>query len=140
MDQSNIVRAHKMTFTIPGGGRAFEIPDDWWLFADMEQFRPNSAGYYLYNSKCGPVEVVSLESVEPPCRDPGIEELKKYKLVPVLLAFQSPECALPPVQVKRVTPPSKYQYRVHNGFHRFYASVAAGYSKLPVMVIEQSAL
>lgn len=125
-----------MIFTTPGTDHTFEIPDDWWQFTEMRQFHPNSSGFYPYHTTSEPVELVSIEVVEPPSRGPIIEEFKKYKLVPVLLAFQSPECALPPVQVKRVSSPSKFQYRVHNGFHRFFASVAAGYSKLPVTVIE----
>ncbi len=127
-----------MIFTTPGSDHTFEIPDDWWQFTDMGLFRPNSSGFYPYNTTTEPVDLVAIEAVEPPSRKAGIEEFKKYKLVPVLLAFQSPECALPPVLVKRISSPSKYQYYVHNGFHRFFASVAAGYSKLPVTVIEHS--
>ena len=29
--------------------------------------------------------------------------------------------------------PSPYRFRVHDGFHRFYASVAAGFEALPTV-------
>lgn len=54
----------------------------------------------------------------------------KYKLVPVLMAFQSPECYLPPVELEALAG-EPYRFRVLNGFHRFYASVVVGYASLP---------
>ena len=128
-----------MKLTTPRNGREFAIPDDWWSFAEMNLFHPCET-FYPYRPKCtGSIDIVSLKGIEPPIRDPGIAEFKKYKLVSVLLAFHSPECALPPVQVERLTAPNNYQYRIHNGYHRFYASVAAGYSELPIVVIERGA-
>lgn len=115
----------------------FEIPGEWWSFAEMHSFRPNGGGFYPYSPALAEgVQVVPLSSIEPPMRSEGVPPFKKYKLVPVLLAFQSPECALPPVEVMRATSSSPYQFRVHNGYHRFYGAVAAGYSKLPVVIVE----
>ncbi|MET4214486.1 hypothetical protein ABIB95_009345 [Bradyrhizobium sp. LA2.1] len=81
------------------------------------------------------MDVVPLAHVEPPQRNPGVPMLKKLKLVPVLFAFLSPECALPPVEVYRATS-GPYRFTLHNGFHRFYGSVAAGYTHLPVLIRE----
>lgn len=125
-----------MLFDLPSGAGSFEIPDDWWRFAEMERFRRSPSGYYPYQLRPeNDIEVVPIEEVEPPKRNPGVPMLKKFKLVPVLFAFQSPECALPAVQVHRARS-GAYRFTVHNGFHRFYGSVAVGYTHLPVLVCE----
>jgi hypothetical protein len=52
-------------------------------------------------------------------------------MCPVLFAFQSPECALPPVVLEPLPDDGDYRYRLLNGFHRFYASVHVGYTYIP---------
>ncbi|WOH57504.1 MULTISPECIES: hypothetical protein [Bradyrhizobium] len=37
-----------MRFNLPTGAGTFEIPDDWWRFAEMEHFQPSPGGYYPY--------------------------------------------------------------------------------------------
>jgi hypothetical protein len=123
-----------MWFATPDTGIRFEIPDEWWAFADMNAFSPGESGFYPYTPECAnEVEVVPLSAVEPPLRASGVPPFKKYKLVPVLFAFASPECAIPPVEVV-VVPSTRYRFRVLNGYHRYYASVAVGYTRLPVIV------
>jgi len=119
-----------MLFEVPTTAVAFEIPDEWWDFCDMRSFKPQSA-YYPYDPSAESVEVLDLREVEPPRRDAGVVPFKKYKLVPVLLAFTSPECALPPIHAVKTA----LGYAVHNGFHRFYASVAVGYKAIPAVVL-----
>ena len=53
-------------------------------------------------------------------------------MCPLLFAFQSPECALPPVLVEPLPISVAFHYRLVNGFHRFYASVHVGYTHIPV--------
>lgn len=124
-----------MRFQTSAAGVSFEIPDDWWLFAEMERFTPSS-GFYPY-SQAGSgeeIEIVSLSEVEPPRRAANVALFKKYKLVPVFFAFLSPECALPPVMVNPIRSSVDYRFEVHNGLHRYYTSAAVGYSKLPVII------
>ena len=78
------------------------------------------------------VEIVSLSDTEPTRRDAGVISFKKYKMCPVLFAFQLPECALPPVVVEFMSASQAFRYRIVNGFHRFYASVHVGYTHIPV--------
>lgn len=118
------------------GGVPFEIPDDWWSFAEMGSFSAKGGGFYPYR-ECGDaqnIDVVLLSDIEPPTRSSGVPPFKKYKMVPVLLGFLSPECALPPVEVNALPPSERYRFRVRNGYHRYYASVAVGYTKLPVVI------
>lgn len=119
-----------MLFVVPRLESQFEIPDDWWEFCGMRSFKPQSA-YYPYDPQAESAEVLSLQEVEPPQRNPGVALFKKYKLVPVLLAFTSPECALPPIHAVKTSG----GYAVRNGVHRYYASVAVGYSSVPAIVL-----
>ena len=88
--------------------------------------------YFPYVVGADEVQIVPIGRVEPPTRAIGVGGFRKYKLVPVLMALQSPECALPPVHVEPAS--GSFSYRVTNGFHRYYASVAVGYAQLPVVV------
>ncbi len=129
-----------MKFETPNKDVSFEIPGDWWEFCEMESFKaPNGDGsYYPYCSRMKEVEVVSLSSVEPPARKKGVPLFRKCKLVPVLLAFKSPERMLPPVQVEE-TNRTDYEYKVVNGYHRYYGSIAVGYQFIPIKVVEHVA-
>jgi hypothetical protein len=116
-----------MLFNLRLQGGSFEIPDDWWHFAEMERFTVSPGSYYPYALRAGEeVLIVPIEEIEPPRRNHGVSLLKKYKLMPVLFAFNSPECAPPPIEVHRNSTLSSYRFNVHNGFFRFYGSVAAG--------------
>ena len=127
-----------MKFRTSPTGKDFEIQDEWWSFVEMEKFRKNSGEFYCYGRQPNEnlVEVVDFLDVEPPVRAEGIVPFKKYKLVPVLFAIASPECSLPPVKVKKLNQEMGYRYRVTNGYHRYYASAAVGFSKLPVVIEE----
>ena len=117
-------------------GIPFEIQDDWWVFAEMDGFTRNGGAFYPYAPGSEEVQIVPLVDIEPPTRALGVPPFKKYKLVPLLLAFSSPECALPPVEVCSVAPSGPYRFKVFNGYHRYYASIAVGYTALPVVVRE----
>jgi hypothetical protein len=124
-----------MWFETPDTGVRFEIPDDWWAFAEMDSFSLNEGGFYPYSfERAHEIEVVSLSDIQPPMRGAHTPPFKKYKLVPILFAFASPECVLPPVEVVALAPPGRYRFKVLNGYHRYYASVAVGYNKLPIVI------
>lgn len=123
-----------MRFERPNG-IPFEIQDEWWVFAEMDCFTRNGDAY-PHASGCKEVQIVPLVDIEPPTRAHGVPPFKKYKLVPILLAFSSPECALPPVEVCTAAPSGPYRFKVFNGYHRYYASIAVGYTALPVFVRE----
>jgi len=122
-----------MIFQTLLGDVEFELEDEWWSFCEMESFNPESP-YYPYNSSNPSVEIVQIESVKPPTRNPGVHWFYKNRMVAVLMAFTSPECALPAVPVKRIRPGGDYSFELTDGFHRYYASVAVGYTHLPVTI------
>ena len=102
----------------------------------MDRFDRGVARFYFYGKQpdTDRAQVVDLASVKPPTRADGVPLFKKYKLVPVLFAFTSPKCSLPPGEVARLSEPHPYLYRLTNGFHRYYASAAVEYPELPVVI------
>lgn len=125
-----------MKFITPGTEIEFEIPDEWWMFAEMDKFKLNGGRFYPYPSSATNVEAVDTSEIEPPTRNKNIPPFKKFKLVPVLMAFTSPECSLPPVEVVPNNSSNTYRFKVKNGYHRFYASIAVGYPMLPIIITE----
>jgi len=132
--------AGPMKFKTPSG-IDFEIPDDWWSFAEMNDFSVCRTTYTHGRPESYPEEIetreVSLDEIEPPMRAQGIAQFHKSRMLPILLAFRFPGCALPPVQVRLKIPSGRYRFKVYDGFHRYYASVAAGFTHLPVTVLEE---
>ena len=132
----DIIKFNRMQFETPDGAMTFEIPDEWWTFADMGCF-PDGEFYPYPLQQADKVRVVSITDVEPPRRNDGVPPFKKYKMLPVLFAFTSPECALPAIEVSACSE-GHYRFRVQNGYHRYYASVAVGFTKLPIVLNAKS--
>ena len=78
------------------------------------------------------VVVVPISDVAPPERNPGVQSFDEGRMIDILSAFRS-GTPLPPVEVNEKSAPP-YRYEVHNGYHRYYASAAAGFSHLSVIV------
>lgn len=56
-----------MKFRTPVDAIEFEIPDEWWTFAEMGAFSPNGGGYYPYPFQlANSVKVVEIADIEPP--------------------------------------------------------------------------
>jgi hypothetical protein len=125
-----------MKFKTPKTGVEFEIPDEWWEFSEMNKFELNGGRFYLYSTCFENVEAVDISEIEPPTRNKEIPPFKKYKLVPVFMAFMSQENSLPPVEVILNKNAEQYKYKVKNGYHRYYASVAVGFPLLPIVITE----
>lgn len=126
-----------MRFLTPRSDTPFSIPDDWWEFVVMNDLPLNHPHFYPYDrEKFSSAEIVRLWDVEPPRRNPDVQEFTRRKLLPVLHAFYSPEYSLGPVELVRLprAPATPYRFRLTRGFHRYYASVAIGYSMIPATV------
>lgn len=120
-------------FVVPGSSNEFAIPDDWWQFCDMENFEP-ATPFYLYSQRDPGVQTVPIADVKPPERDASVVGLHKNRIAPILLAFTSDRCAVPAVPVRELADRGPCRYEVIDGYHRYYASVAAGYTRLPVLI------
>jgi hypothetical protein len=87
------------------------------------------------------VTVVRLRDVEPPSRllehPLDFRGFCQQRMIRILSGFVAGAeiepvtvAVYPPVDL----PPAIFQYRVWDGVHRFYASVAAGFEYLPVVI------
>jgi len=122
-----------MRFIIPSTDLTFDIPDDWWLFAEMQDFRPQAKSYGLPIAAISDrvnIEIVKISEIAPPLeRVASAPALSKSRIVPILLALRT-DGELPPVQIERIQD-NEYKFRLVHGFHRYCASIAAGFSAIP---------
>jgi len=124
-----------MRFPYPCYPAEFEIPDEWWTEAGMSGFRPDSASYL---SSDAAAQIIQLRDIEPPFRFPehpkDFRGFDRGRLVRILSGFVA-GCAIEPVPLLALPAPefqpAPFRYRLRDGFHRFYASVAAGFGSLP---------
>ena len=129
-----------MRFPFPCFPAEFEIPDDWWREAGMDGFVPASPMFHSTPD----VEGVLLREIEPPVRYPQCPKdfhgFDRSRFVSILRGIVS-GAEIPAVPLLTLVVPDEevrrppFGYRVENGFHRFYASVAAGYEKLPAVIL-----
>jgi hypothetical protein len=119
----------------------FDIPDSWWGEADMRGFVPSGRAYY---SIAGAI-LVPLREIEPPFRLPETmldwNGFDRLRLMSILKGFVA-GTVIVPVPLIRLPhadfPPAPFGYRVRDGFHRFYGSVAAGFECLPAVIDGES--
>ena len=124
-----------MRFPMPHLPCEFEIPDDWLAEAGIVGFVPH---HPCFRSSEGAM-LVPLTQVEPPPRfathPKDWRGFDRARFVSVLTGFVADE-VITPVPVVQMPAlelgHSPYAYRVLDGVHRFYASVAAGFTHLPV--------
>ena len=118
---------------------------DWWLGAGMVDFVPAATSY-----ASGPspepgrlVERIAIGDVEPLVRrlSHGVfndnDEIgtARHRVVEILRGFKVGR-AIPPVLVDRLEEPERFVYRLRDGAHRFYCSVAAGFTHVPAIIYE----
>ena len=124
----------------------FEIPDTWWFKAEMAEFRPKAPQY-----RANPSDLKNGQTILSVCVG-EVEPLRSRKLnhgdgffaseaqvVHVLRGFIKGS-AIFPVKVERQPAGSDYVYRLYDGTHRFYCSVAAGFSHVPAVEVKPSSL
>ncbi len=124
-----------MKFTINGVENSeFEIPDNWWLEADMDTFsrlsnsyRPGEPTYSLE------VHIIALKSINPMKRNPGVADLVEERMINILKGIRSNN-RIGPIIVIECPDSEKYSHRLKDGYHRLRASIACGFSHIPVIV------
>ncbi|SAL67242.1 hypothetical protein AWB69_07688 [Caballeronia udeis] len=125
-----------MRFRFPLLPAEFEIPDSWWADAGMAAFCPGAPSYRCTLDAI----VVPLREIEPPFRNPEVMldwcGFDRSRMIRVLSAMAT-GAEMPPDRVVALPsaddPAAPFAYRVCDGFHRFYASIAAGFEMLPVV-------
>jgi hypothetical protein len=128
----------EMRFSFPCFPAEFELPYEWLADAGMIGFRPLTA---KFRSTADAKLSIPLRDIEPPFRYPehpkdfrGFERLRMVHILSRIVA----DAEIDPVPVLALSgseflrPP--FQYRVLDGVHRFYASIAAGFANLPAVL------
>lgn len=114
-------------------GQDFEIPDAWLTAAGVFGWIALAECYVATADSCHPTAVIPLDSIAPPVRDDGIRWFDKDRMVRIL---QGLRCGtrLPPIEIHELPDELIFRYSIRNGFHRFYASAALGFTHIPVTV------
>jgi hypothetical protein len=111
-------------FEVPQKNLIFDIPDDWWESAGMVGYA-TKLSHYSTDPK---YEIVVIEDIEPPVRDIGLRN--EETVIKMLRGMRNNE-EFPPIEVNKEKNPSG-KYIVYDGYHRFYLSIAMGYTKIPI--------
>jgi hypothetical protein len=122
-----------MRYPMPNYPCEFEIPDAWISEAGMEGFIRASPAY-----RSTPTAVaVPLREIEPPYRTPWTPKdgrgFERTRLVSVLSAIAE-GVEMKPVPLLKLPAGEPYVYRVRDGYHRFFASIAAGFECLSAVI------
>lgn len=122
-----------MNFILPHQPIEFEIPDQWWAAAGMNGWKSHASSYVATSDPQYPTTVVPLSEVAAPVRNKNVAWFKEQRMVDVLRGFRVGD-KLPPIEVDEPPTNTGFRYRVRDGFHRYYASAAVGFTQLPVSV------
>lgn len=129
-----------MRYLMPNYPCEFEIPDGWLADAGIDGFIP-TASAYRSTAEATPVP---LREIEPPYRTSQTPKdwcgFDRTRFVAVMNGIVTgaeiepvPLIELPAGDFPFLAP---YRYRVRDGFHRFYASIAAHFDCLPATILK----
>jgi hypothetical protein len=104
----------------------------------MEGFVCSAPSFEVVRKPNEPVIMARISMVAPTKRDPAVKGLSEYgfaeqRMIDILRALRE-KTALPPIEVNQQSL-SPHCYNLYHGFHRYYASIAAGFSHLPITVV-----
>lgn len=133
-------RSEMMRFPMPNYPCEFELPGGWWVEAGMVGFARTALAY----RSTAAAMPVPLQEIEPPYRRPEKDwrGFDRRRLISVLNGLAT-GAEIAPVPLLQLPPdlPSRapYGFRVLDGFHRFYGSIAAGFECLPASIVGSGA-
>jgi hypothetical protein len=118
-----------------------ELDDTWWAEAEMNSFTPTANTYRVNIEAANGRNIfeIRIDEVRPVSRNPGIgifndnaEASARNRVVSILSGFRAGS-AIPPVETVTEAEGSNFRYKLVAGTHRFYCSLAAGFSHVPVI-------
>jgi hypothetical protein len=124
-------------------GLCIELPDPWWAEAGMVDFVPQARAFRPDHRAKGVFEV-SIHEVAPLKRGPGVGIFNDKKVGPfnekratarervlqILRDFRG-DAEIWPICLRKLTSGDMFRYEIGDGSHRFYCSLAAGFSHVP---------
>ena len=121
-----------MKFYVPNNCIEFFINCDELLEKDVNFFQ-NTNFFYDFKREHG-VQLVALSSISPPMRDGQKIWFRDNETVVGLLLKMKNKDPLPPVTVWSLGKKLSDFYSVRDGFHRFYLSIAMGYTHILIRI------
>ena len=116
-------------------GEAFALPTEWWIEAGMDRFEPGADLAYSARPQLAS-KLYLLAAIEPPRMGQRLRRghggFERDRMVAVLrdIALRK---EIWPIDITEGAS-GAYLYKLHQGAHRFHASVAAGFSHIPAVV------
>ena len=129
-----------MIFQLSHPPLCFEIPDEWWFTAEMHGVVVSGRAYPHSSAAYDQVEICEVREVAPIIRTPETildhRGFGRERMLNVLVGLRQ-GAAMPPVEVVKLDAATEegFRYRLVHGFHRFYGSVAVGYSQVPAAIV-----
>jgi hypothetical protein len=99
-------------------------------------WRASSAHYAVRDYADLATVFVSLAAIEPPLRDPGSRDFDLTRLRRVANWIVT-GVLIEPIEIGTPAKDIAYQYRVRNGFHRFYLCMELGFTMIPTVLIDE---
>jgi hypothetical protein len=122
-------------FNFPRGG-AFSLPTEWWIEAGMDRFARGEDLSYSGRTQLTS-ELYPLTAIEPPHMGQRLRRghggFTQDRMMSVLRDIALRREIWPIEIIEGAS--GDYHYRVHQGAHRFHASVAAGFSHIPGIIL-----
>lgn len=120
-----------------------ELDDTWWVEAGMKSFTPSTNSYrtHIKGSNGKEIFEVKIVEVSPVRRNPGVgifntnaEATAKDRVISILTGFLNGS-VIPPIEVISEPEGSSFPFKLVHGAHRFYCSLAAGFSHVPAIKV-----
>ena|ERR1700722_16699458 len=114
------------------------VPDDWWVEAGMVGFVPLSKSYRFRQDSGILIQEICILDVGPVLRNPIFrdgsenEGSARERVVRILRDFRLAHFTHP-VNVVDEKLDYPYRYKLTHGVHRFYCSLAVGYTHVPAV-------
>jgi hypothetical protein len=119
-----------------------ELLDEWWAEAGMIGFVPRCRAYRTSSGSFEnqQIQEVSIEEVGPVCRSSGVGIFNdssegmsaRERVVSILRGFRL-NAVIPRVEIVESLRSSAHRYKLVHGAHRFYCSLAAGFTHVPTV-------
>jgi hypothetical protein len=119
-----------------------DLEDCWLVAAGAENFVRSSSAYIVDATSCNDRHpgLIRIDEIGPVLRAPGVPYFNgsaeegltaKERVIRILRAFAN-GVALPPVEVVRTSSDS-HPFKLFDGTHRLYLSLAVGYTHIPAV-------
>jgi hypothetical protein len=112
-------------------GIGFDIPDDWLSRSGLLTTARLRDHFAPAPDEHRETRLLDLLTVTSPVRNPGVRWFDEKRMLRILDGIICDQ-PMPPIEVDQ-PPGNPLPYRVRDGFHRYYVSVAAGLRRIPAV-------